>query len=592
MKPKSYWAFFIIFPFLFLIVLPFAVAPSEVCPSTYKWPTPSALNAGQVFFVECSNHEFLSDGTLLYPCEWTGYTKTIQDGHQYICTKAGAGGWAECCGPDTCLKGAGGTGKTTGQSITYTQGQQFILPPQTVVVAEAGEATFTSSGSWQVPGGVNSVTVTLVGGGGAGSGGSAGENGAVYTTAVLVDPGQSYSIVVGQGGKIAPNGKGNTQPSCGSNGGIHIADTGPGGAGGAGYSNGADGAKGAGCSNSYWNYQGFGGGGGGSTSFASYAAAGGTGGKGGCGSGGCSENGGAGGTGDGSKTEGRPSQSPGAGLGGAGGTSSYADGGNGFVKITWSQVTRSLPLSTTPPPASPGTGTATFYCTAQKTFVEDLDSNQAGCTAAGFTWTGSHCCREPEEPNEKYEDATGCWYGHTVTSVSMVTEPKSIVFHNRKFKGCTKNEQDANSLALIKDDFTGNSLIMPQQFCTNINDQYFCSTAGEWKTYPGYAITQKYIPDATPPGGVQANERGSECCGATQCWNGTLCISDQSALVTAANARGTHRCINGNWLPRTPQQALDKSNGVPAGFCPEERDCLVKTNKTPPHTHHPQKNHQ
>ncbi len=102
----------------------------ETCPATYSWPDPTPSNAGNVFFEDCSNHEFLSNGAKLLPCEWTGDTKTIS-GHQYICANAGAGGWVECCGSGDCLKGdAGGTRKTVGQTVTYTQGQQFLLPEQ------------------------------------------------------------------------------------------------------------------------------------------------------------------------------------------------------------------------------------------------------------------------------------------------------------------------------------------------------------------------------------------------------------------------------------------------------------------------------
>ena len=79
----------------------------------------------------------------------------------------------------------------------------------------AAVATFNSNGSWTAPGGVTSVTVTVIGGGGggtngtwsqggcsgdAGVGGAGGAGGYILNQTVAVTPGQTYSIVVGAGG--------------------------------------------------------------------------------------------------------------------------------------------------------------------------------------------------------------------------------------------------------------------------------------------------------------------------------------------------------------------------------------------------------
>lgn len=83
----------------------------------------------------------------------------------------------------------------------------------------AAVATYTTSGSWTAPGGVTSVTVTIVGGGGGGSsgawsgggcngdaglGGAGGAGGYILNQVVAVTPGQAYSVVVGSGGAGGP----------------------------------------------------------------------------------------------------------------------------------------------------------------------------------------------------------------------------------------------------------------------------------------------------------------------------------------------------------------------------------------------------
>jgi len=83
-------------------------------------------------------------------------------------------------------------------------------------------ATFLDSGAWTCPAGVTSVQALVVaggGGGGAGStgsqlgGGGGGAGGLIYSSSVTVTPGQTYSVVVGQGGM-----PGITLSSAGTNG--------------------------------------------------------------------------------------------------------------------------------------------------------------------------------------------------------------------------------------------------------------------------------------------------------------------------------------------------------------------------------------
>ena len=133
---------------------------------------------------------------------------------------------------------------------TTTTGAQASGTP----VQIKGEQTFTSSGNFTAPAGVNSIDIFLVGGGGGGS--YAGEKlviggGGGYTKTVkgvAVTPGASYPVVIGAGGAggtttgaVGGNGgdttitiNGTTHKASGGKGGgdYSVANTGNGGSGG------------------------------------------------------------------------------------------------------------------------------------------------------------------------------------------------------------------------------------------------------------------------------------------------------------------------------------------------------------------------
>ena len=98
-----------------------------------------------------------------------------------------------------------------------TSDRQFTITIQPPVVQ-----TFTSSGTFNVPSGVSSVQVLVVGGGGgAGSsiGGGGGAGGLVYHPNYPVTPGGTVSVTVGEGGAgdTTPTGPGNSRGTNGQN---------------------------------------------------------------------------------------------------------------------------------------------------------------------------------------------------------------------------------------------------------------------------------------------------------------------------------------------------------------------------------------
>jgi hypothetical protein len=145
-----------------------------------------------------------------------------------------------------------------GQAVTVMfDGSNFqMLSPAAGGIAGSppgGKQLFTTSGTFDVPEGVNTVWVTLVGGGGGGGGGAGGGTGggggggAAYLAYPLSVDQPSYSITVGNGGNGGTNNAGN-----GGNGGdssfgsLLVANGGQGGGGGQSGSFGQGGTAGAG----------------------------------------------------------------------------------------------------------------------------------------------------------------------------------------------------------------------------------------------------------------------------------------------------------------------------------------------------------
>ena len=185
----------------------------------------------------------------------------------------------------------------------------------------AGQQAFTTPGtySWTAPAGVTSVCVVCVGGGGGGisgfAGGTGGGGGGLgWRNNIAVIPGQSYTVVVGDGGQNRTNATSSGQTAT-AGGTSHFINTstvrGGGGAGGI-YNNGSVKASGG-------TFTGGGGGNGGSSGSVANSGAGGAG-----GAGGYAGDGGAGGNGNNSQFnvagQGRGFDGTGGGGGGSGGS--------------------------------------------------------------------------------------------------------------------------------------------------------------------------------------------------------------------------------------------------------------------------------
>lgn len=237
----------------------------------------------------------------------------------------------------------------------------------------------------------------------------------------------------------------------------------------------------------------------------------------------------------------------------------------------------------------------TYYCRSDGKFVHDLDTpslqigdtalntkNEKTCKSAGFTWTGTKCCSEADDPNEYYNDpegAGGCWDGKPVPKDQNLAfgfvdgTGNSVASHNGEFHGCAIDKKNFNTnndnLLEIPDKHTGAPLIANHDYCfTDPDNTYYCSFTERWIRTDGTDRTHfSYAP-------VQNAKQAGECCAQYECWDGENCRQNQKNIAIGSDAQPVngYRCIDGQWTISGAKSTPDNSVG---GFCPSDSQCLL-----------------
>lgn len=164
-------------------------------------------------------------------------------------------------------------------------------------------------------------------------------------------------------------------------------------------------------------------------------------------------------------------------------------------------------------------GQRNIYCGKDGIWAFDLDYlGEGACVNAGFGWTGTKCCGEPEDFPEYYNDqgnlpiSGGCWESNYVQKGNTVKN-NQILNHNGQFYGCQTSSTTPINVAQknqceVIEDATNDS--PPKQFV--------CQTNKEWQK-----VEEKGIRTLTSSG-WQVNQGIQEgCCLKDDCWDGNQC---------------------------------------------------------------------
>ncbi len=208
---------------------------------------------------------------------------------------------------------------------------------------------------------------------------------------------------------------------------------------------------------------------------------------------------------------------------------------------------------------------------------KDGDTSEQVCTSgnSGYTWTGSRCCGDDtgENYNEPGKNIT-CWNGIPVFTRNYVTNNtnpirRDIISINGSFEGC--NTHSNANLRLLTDSAANTQLINNNPSCKVILNGFqqgqhaYCSPTGVWNRSTNILNTIKVL------GWTDNSLQQPGCCTSTQCWNGMVCVNEQSNSASSGATNG-YRCINGEWLEAPVKFNWDESA---SGYCPKRSQCLV-----------------
>ncbi|MBI5065772.1 hypothetical protein HZA97_06045 [Candidatus Woesearchaeota archaeon] len=164
-------------------------------------------------------------------------------------------------------------------------------------------------------------------------------------------------------------------------------------------------------------------------------------------------------------------------------------------------------------------GQRNIYCGKDGIWDFDLDYlGEGACVNAGFGWTGTKCCGEPEDFPENYNDpgnlptSGGCWESNYVQKGNTIKN-NQLLNYNGQFYGCQtssatpvtvlqKNQCD------VMEDATNDS--PPKQFV--------CQTNKEWQK-----VQEKGVRTLTSSGWQVSQGMQEGCCLNNECWDGNQC---------------------------------------------------------------------
>jgi hypothetical protein len=233
----------------------------------------------------------------------------------------------------------------------------------------------------------------------------------------------------------------------------------------------------------------------------------------------------------------------------------------------------------------------TIYTTATDDYtimtydLDDSPGNNKSCEDAGFYWTGTRCCEEPEPGfggEEYYNDDGmhgGCWASQYIASGEIAPGADDLVANNNGlFEGCLI-PTDRDDLFGLTDNHTEYDLVYNLDYDNPVNndlchmagdDENYCSFEGEWRYADNIPFYQKNMNWESGAGEIQW-----ECCHGSECWDGESCIADQTNDYNPdpIYGPGEFRCRAGDWAILPLKHTWDE---VETGYCPNDWDCLIE----------------
>lgn len=232
------------------------------------------------------------------------------------------------------------------------------------------------------------------------------------------------------------------------------------------------------------------------------------------------------------------------------------------------------------------------YCIDDGTktyFSETLEDPEAcdSAFAADVTkgWTGNTCCGE--EPAEFYNDdggVAGCWNSRLVRNSETVPgESQRVIAINGNLGGCNIDKLDPTNIRNVKDteelkEGRNTRLVEDYAQCEVLVEPesgaaFQCSIQNMWQ--PTLRADRSYYKNVSFLKALGATWQFDEfgCCNASECWNSTGCVQDQTGKPVYSSMEG-YVCLAGKWskIPYFYTPYGDR------GYCASADKCLYNPN--------------
>ncbi|MBI2564554.1 hypothetical protein HYV79_01010 [Candidatus Woesearchaeota archaeon] len=218
-----------------------------------------------------------------------------------------------------------------------------------------------------------------------------------------------------------------------------------------------------------------------------------------------------------------------------------------------------------------------YYCSSSGLFVDDLDkTDESTCNNAGFIWTGTKCCGDPEEKPEYYNDpynsskvkqglGGGCWNSNFVARGRTIPDDQGIINHQGEFYSC---KFPTNQALLLQVKNEQECTVLPESVPEPENYKHaVCQPNGKWVIDNDSSAKSKKSISWNP----NSNQIVQGCCSSSQCWDGNQC-KNLNEYIAISDDEG-FQCTAQGWQAAKVKHRWDRKTD--AGFCELASQCLV-----------------
>jgi|GEM_PF-3081966 len=173
-----------------------------------------------------------------------------------------------------------------------------------------------------------------------------------------------------------------------------------------------------------------------------------------------------------------------------------------------------------------------YYCKSSGALSKTLDGDEQGCLLAGFAWTGSKCCGEPNDLLKTYSDPTGngvCINNQIVSQGNIIGIDQNILIHNGAYYYCDTQRQTGTTGTTTLADFPGVNINeygscgapLSNVLTIGADKNAVCTPQSKWQ-FVNFTQTSNIKQTAWTPSSSQEQQG---CCPTAMCWDGTRCKS-------------------------------------------------------------------